>query len=552
MLNYFYRPEDQKIFTGRQSELDQLDRHLTGNQPADMHLSGLRRIGKSMLIKEFILRHVDDQNVLPVYINLEEISETPEDFVVKFIGWQIYWLYGKGETLPLPYLHLSSLLFQIQDQTLREALLPLVHELERLRPNRQMLLQEAFAFPTLLAQVTGRRVLLFLDEFQEIATLSNFNQAKNVFKLIRAAKDRATNVVWCICGSIISEMEAITRESQSPLFGQFSHLALFPYSRSESADLINKFIPDLDNRLVGLLHHYSAGSPFYLVQLLRRLNLFVGRGEMVTENLVKRSFVAETLSPGGLIHAYCTYLYNISLQRAKGYGVLRAILDLIATNDDPMTQSDLARQLKMTQGAVRTNLKELEHIGLLHQRNRRYFYTDSILRYWVGYVQHGIEAPEFPGERDLSAIMAELDKKYQQAATELGESREEQVRGILRRFASQRIIGSLFGIDGEIVLPCFSKVEAYKSSDGKVEIDAFCEGNEAWAVEVKWKEKSVGRKELESFIGKSVGIPVKNWYVAKGGFTADARKYARTFEIMLSDRNQLQKIAELLAVRSID
>lgn len=96
--------------------------------------------------------------------------------------------------------------------------------------------------------------------------------------------------------------------------------------------------------------------------------------------------------------------------------MLRTILDLIATNDDPMTQSELARLMRMTQGAVRTNLKELEHIGLLHERDRRYYYTDAILRYWVAYVQHGIEAPEFPGERDLASIMAELDRKYQQVA----------------------------------------------------------------------------------------------------------------------------------------
>ena len=210
-------------------------------------------------------------------------------------------------------------------------------------------------------------MLLFLDEFQEIASLTKFSQAKNILSLLRGAKDRAA-----------------------------------------------KFIPKMDNRLAGLLHHFSAGNPFDLVQLLRRLNLFAGRGELLTENLVKRAFVAETLSPGGLIHSYCTYLCNISLQRAKGYGVLRSILDLIAANNDAMTQSELARRLRMTQRAARTNLKELERIGLLHERDRRYYYTDPILRYWVASVQHGIEAPEFPGERELMAIMSELDRKYQQ------------------------------------------------------------------------------------------------------------------------------------------
>lgn len=546
MLEYIYRPEDQAIFTGRENELTQLDRHLLRERPANLHLSGLRRIGKSMLIKEFILRHVGDTAVLPVYINMEELSETPEDFAVKFIGWQLYWLYGKGETLPLPYLQLSSLIFQIQDQTLREALQPLVQELERVRPDRQRVLQEAFAFPSLVAQVTGRRMILFLDEFQEIASLANFNQAKNVLKLLRAAKDRATNVVWCICGSIISEMDAITRESQSPLFGQFSHLALYPYSRAESEILIRKFITRPDNRIVGLLHHYSAGSPFYLVQLLRRLNLFADRGEPLTENLVKRSFVAETLSPGGLIHAYCTYLYNISLQRAKGYGVLRAILDLIATNDDPMTQSELARRLRMTQGAVRTNLKELEHIGLLHQKDRSYYYTDAILRYWVAYVQHGIEAPEFPGERDLAAIMAELDRKYQQAATELRQSREELVRGLMRCFAGQLVAGELFAVGGEVQLPCFTKVEPYISADGTVELDAIGEGDTPWCVEVKWKGKAAGRKELEAFVGKIGTMSLKLWYVSKTGFTSGAKEYAADVGILLSGEAELQRLGNFL------
>ncbi|MEI6313679.1 MAG: AAA family ATPase [Syntrophus sp. (in: bacteria)] len=547
MLDYIYRPEDQAIFTGRENEISQLERHLLGERPADLHLSGLRRIGKSMLIKEFIRRHNADPNVLPVYINMEELSEAPEDFAVKFIGWQLYWLYGKGETMPLPYLHLPSLIFQIPDQVLRESLQPLLHELERSRPDRQYLLQEAFAFPSLLAQFSGRRVLLFLDEFQEIASLTNFNQAKNILRLLRGAKDRAANVVWCICGSIISEMEAITSESQSPLFGQFSHLPLYPYTRSESDALIRKFIPQPDNRLAGLLHHYSAGNPCYLVQLLRRLNLFAGRGESLTENLIKRAFVAETLSPGGLIHAYCTYLYNVSLQRAKGYGLLRSILDQIAANDDPMTQSELARRLRISQGAVRTNLKELERIGLLHERNRHYFYTDAILRYWVAYVQHGIEAPEFPGERDLMAIMNELDRKYQQAAGELGRSREDQVRSLMRRFAGQQVEGTIFGCDNEVVLPCFSEVKAYTSPDGRIEIDAIGEGKTPWAVEVKWKGKAIGKKEIVAFMGKTKSMSVNLWYVAKAGFTAEARAYAGANGIMLSGEDGLQRLTDELA-----
>src|SRR3990172_2605620 len=320
MLDYFYRKDDREIFSGRMRELSLMEGYLLGKRPTDIHISGLRRIGKTMLIKEFIKRHIHDETVLPVYINLEEIAETPEDFALKFVGWHIYWHYAKGERLPTAFLHLPSLLFEVPDKELRDTLLPITHELEKGKPDRQRLLQECFGFSGVLARFAKKRVMLFLDEFQEIRTLRNFEQTKNVLKVMRGVKDRAQNVTYCISGSIVSEMEYITRDSKSPLFNQFTHIPLVPYSRDESRELTDKFIPTIDNRNAGLLHHYSNGTPFYLVQMLRKVEMFIEKGETLSENLIKRAFISETLSPGGLIHSYCNYLYGISLQRARGYG----------------------------------------------------------------------------------------------------------------------------------------------------------------------------------------------------------------------------------------
>src|SRR3989338_1782532 len=413
MLEYFYRQDDQKIFSGRKNELSLIEGYLFSKHPVDIHLSGLRRIGKTMLIKEFIKRHIKRKDILPAYINLEEISETPEDFALKFVGWHIYWFYTKGDKLPINFLHLPSLIFEVQDRELRDALLPITRELEKARPDRQRLLQECFSFSSVLARFSGKRVILFLDEFQEIMNLTRFEQAKNILKIMRSVKDRAQNTTYCISGSIISEMEFIIRDSHSPFFNQFTHIPVKAYSKDESKELIHKFIPDIDNRSSGMLHHFSAGTPFYLVQILRKILLFIDKGEDLSESLIKRAFISETLSPNGLIHSYCNYLYNISLQKAKGYGVLRSLLDVIATSEEPLTQSELARALKMSQGPVRVNLKELEDIGLLCDRDRRYYYNDPVLKYCVAYVQHGIEVSDFPKERDLVSIIDELDRKYQ-------------------------------------------------------------------------------------------------------------------------------------------
>lgn len=542
MLDYFYRRDDQEIFSGRKGELSLMEEYLLSERSIDIHLSGLRRIGKTMLIKEFIKRHINNKNILLVYINLEEISETPEDFALKFVGWHAYWLYARGVRLPAVFLHLPSLIFELQDKELRDALMPITQELEKAKPDRQRLLQECFSFSDVVARFSQKRVILFLDEFQEIKSLTNFDQAKNILKLMRSAKDRAQNVTYCISGSIISEMEYITRDSQSPLFNQFIHIPIKAYSRGESRELINKFIVDIDNRSAGFLHHYSAGNPFYLVQILRKVMLFMRKGDALSESLIKRAFISETLSPGGLIHTYCNYLYNISLQRARGYGVLRSLLDIIAIAEEAMTQSDLARALKMSQGPVRINLKELQHVGLLFEKERRYYYHDPVLKYWVAYVQNGVEVSDFPKEKDIILIMEDLSKKYQLVSEELGRAKEESIMAIMKRFSGQEIDGKVFGTKGNVRLPEFSKIRRYISKDGKTEIDVLATNRVKWAVEIKWKNKAAGVKEIEAFFRKASPLSDKFWYIARTGFTKGATEFASKKGILLSSERDIDAL----------
>lgn len=49
-------------------------------------------------------------------------------------------------------------------------------------------------------------------------------------------------------------------------------------------------------------------------------------------------------------------------------------------------------------------------------------------------------------------------------------------------------------------MPAFTRIEPYRSPDGQTEIDALAENGERWAVEVKWRQKWVGRSELEQLL----------------------------------------------------
>ena len=69
----------------------------------------------------------------------------------------------------------------------------------------------------------------------------------------------------------------------------------------------------------------------------------------------------------------------------------------------------------------------------------------------------------------------------------------------MRNFRGQKVAGSFFGMQESVTLPCFPDVAKIRSRNGRMEIDALGSGTQCCAVEVKWKNKAVGMKELASF-----------------------------------------------------
>jgi len=175
----------------------------------------------------------------------------------------------------------------------------------------------------------------------------------------------------------------------------------------------------------------------------------------------------------------------------------------------------------------------------LFEKNRRYYYHDPVLRYWVAYVQNGVEVADFPREKDLLAIIEDLDRKYQLVSSELGKEKEGSIKDLMKRFAHQDIEGALFGIKGRITLPHFKKIEKYVSEDGETEIDILAENKTKWAVEIKWKTKAAGAKEIASFFKKASPLADRCWYISKAGFTEEAKVLATKKGILFSTEKEI-------------
>jgi hypothetical protein len=95
-------------------------------------------------------------------------------------------------------------------------------------------------------------------------------------------------------------------------------------------------------------------------------------------------------------------------------------------------------------------------------------------------------------------------------------------------------------------LPAFEKVAPYLSPDGQVQVDALAESSERWAVEIKWRGRLSGRRELEKLAANARRLSAQPWFISKVGFTQDALIFARQIGMMLSSQFDLEALAKYI------
>jgi hypothetical protein len=103
------------------------------------------------------------------------------------------------------------------------------------------------------------------------------------------------------------------------------------------------------------------------------------------------------LEPDGALAVACRFCYELRLHRARGYGALKAILGVLA-QEEPLTLTEIALRLRRTPGSTKDYLSWLEDVDLIVSRQKRYSFSDPLLRTWVRL--YGRAGP--PSDEDLA------------------------------------------------------------------------------------------------------------------------------------------------------
>src|SRR5215467_5830420 len=230
---------------------------------------------------------------------------------------------------------------------------------------------------------SGEPVTMLLDEFLELRTFESFPGLRRVLhdlvdgltssgnrfvltsryvaRTLRLLRDASSRFE-------IIHIPGLTAEDALDILGPAGHSADSMRSDAPSGQYLARTIQAL-----------ADGRPAYVRALADGLSDMRDHDRAVDDPI---GALAALLAPDGRLAKHCSFCYELRLHRARGYGALKAILEILA-EDEGLTLTEISQRLQRTPGSTKDYLSWLEDVDLVTARQKRYSFTDPLLRVWV-------------------------------------------------------------------------------------------------------------------------------------------------------------------------
>lgn len=228
------------------------------------------------------------------------------------------------------------------------------------------------------ARAPGGEPCTFLfDEVLELRTFESFPGLRHVLRDLLDALTASTNR-FVLTTRYVARAHRVLRDATSRF--EVMHLPAMA-----SADVTDMLAPTFNG-----YEQMSTDDRDYLGRAVQALT--DGRAAYVravgdTMSQMGRgadpiSALTALLSVDGALNHWCQFCYELRLHRARGYGALKAILDVLA-EAEALTLTEISHRLHRTPGSTKDYLSWLEDVDLVTSRQKRYSFTDPLLRLWV-------------------------------------------------------------------------------------------------------------------------------------------------------------------------
>jgi len=224
------------------------------------------------------------------------------------------------------------------------------------------------------ARASNRPATFLLDEVLELRTFESFPGLRHVLREFVQSLIESSNR-FVLTSRYVSRAHRLLRDGTA----RFEVIHLPALSASEVSAMVPPMgettAEDRDgwSRTIQAL---SDGRASYVRAISEAAAGASGRiGDPI-------SALTALLTSDGALTAWCGYRYELRLHRARGYGALKAILEILA-DEEPLTLTEISHRLHRTPGSTKDYLSWLEDVDLVVSRQKRYSFVDPLLRLWV-------------------------------------------------------------------------------------------------------------------------------------------------------------------------
>jgi AAA+ ATPase superfamily predicted ATPase len=345
-------------------------------------LYGVRRVGKTSILKETSRQLSKHKMIVPIYFSLWSLVEnTVEEFAKKLTITIIDAYSGQ-----IGFTHKAKNLFEASLALLKELLqslsisLKLREEIEiilTMHPSEKddagLIIERVFSLAEAFAQETKTRCILLLDEFPSLMELKKDNNqiGEGAIKLIRTLHETQKHTLLCISGSIKKTMEITAFHPGSAFYKQFINRKIEPLEKQHIKELLiwnlKKEVPEA---VIEKVWNFTRGIPFYAQAIGRQLE---GMNKINVE-IVNRAIKSFLTQEGAIF-----FQEQFSQLSSKE----RKILDAMA-KFDLISTSEIAMQINESSTTVNRFLLYLEEKGVLDKVDKGKFqFQDPVFKQWL-------------------------------------------------------------------------------------------------------------------------------------------------------------------------
>lgn len=350
-------------------------------------LIGPRQIGKTSILRE-VTRKVGDQAIV-VNLDFSLYRFSPEDFArtlmqslttayARRVGG-VKRLIARASEIARSLKELRRLRFSLSIEVDEHGKpnISISPELAEKTINNRELVELSFAYLTKIAEESGVRVVVIMDEFQHFAEFASYPELKGILDIFRHFLDEKGNVCLVVSGSRIHFLTSILGSGRSPLFGRFTLMDVGELEEKYALELYTKTRGDGSSE-ARRVYELVGGHPFYILALAEN------RREGETPDDTYRRLLFQAI---GALNLYARYVVAEDLGSHAKARQSRFLKILHAIRDGHLSVSEISRQTRIVLTSVPWYLQQLISYDLIRKTKDGYAIKDRVLRDYFSNVE---------------------------------------------------------------------------------------------------------------------------------------------------------------------